>query len=325
MEEIVGKKGQSLLELATLGAILVSILGIVISYGLRYNYQQKAMMQAFRKAYNVGEDGSYTLVVDKHIPNPSDAFGVGSVSAVSGSGSVTRNYHMQDSAILESELPSTTIEIRGTNGSQTYSFTTAGFRDVANVTEDQIDKYEEIYGASSVCSDPDQGCGATEGACLTYEINPETNVEECSEYSTSIRILDPCEGEFVSADSIRRICFLIGDQTACANDCVRGGKSSSDCSDICSASIETPWYCGAEDSLFPSEKFPLSRARSMGIGVDTIQDTNINNNLSKHGLSATDSINWTTNTHRKIFYQSGHGLSEIDVDTGVSQNENWTW
>ncbi len=325
MIEITDKKGQSLLEFATLGTILVSILGIVISYGLRYNYQQKVMMQAFRKAYNVGEQGSYTIVVDKHIPNPSDPFGVGSVSGLSSSGSVTRNYHMQDSAISEDELPSTTVEIRGTNGSQTYSFTTAGFRDVADATEDQVDKYEEIYGASSVCSDPDQGCGATEGACLTYEINPETNVEECTEYSTSIRILDPCEGEFVSADSIRRICYLISNQAACEADCVRGGKSSGDCSDICSASIETPWYCGAEGSLFPSESFPLARARSMGIGINSSQDTAINNSLSKSGLSASDSINWATTTHRKIFYQSGHGLSQIDVDTGVSQNDSWAW
>lgn len=337
-------KGQSILELAILGTILIGILGLVVNYGLRYNYQQKVMMQAFRNAYNAAsEGGSYTLVVDKHIPNPSDPWGVGSVTPVSASASVTRNYKMQEiaacdeddvSACSTADLPKTTIEIKGSKGSFMQSFTTAGFRDAGGLTKatggltpEQIDKYEEIYGAS-VCSDPDEYCGARKGECIEWTTNPETGEKECNSvegkenYYVKIRILDPCEGEFVSADMIRRICYLINNTAACKKDCARAGKD--DCSS-CDQSIPSPWYCSAESTLFPPDKFPISRSRSMGIGINYGQTSNINNTLNKSGSSTTDNLDWNVQTNRKIFYKSGQGVKTIDVPTEVSQSDNWNW
>lgn len=349
-------KGQSILELAILGTILIGILGLVVNYGLRYNYQQKVMMQAFRNAYNAAsEGGSYTLVVDKHIPNPSDPWGVGSVTPVSASASVTRNYKMQEIAACDADdvsdcpttcpdacltcstacpdacdLPRTTIEIKGTNADNTFKrcFTTAGFRDAGGLTKatggltpEQIDKYEEIYGAS-VCSDPDKDCGAREGDCINPTTNSQTGLSTCQHHYLKIRILDPCEGEFVSADMIRRICYLINNTAACKKDCARSGKD--DCSS-CDQSIPSPWYCSAESTLFPSDKFPISRSRSMGIGINYGQTSNINNTLNKSGTSTTDNLDWNVQTKRKIFYKSGQGVETIDVPTEVSQRDNWNW
>lgn len=329
-------KGQSILELAILGTILIGILGLVVNYGLRYNYQQKVMMQAFRNAYNAApEGGSYTLVVDKHIPNPSDPWGAGSVTPVSASASINRNYHAQDIAVCNeddvnvcntsstytADLPKTTIEIKGSNDSFMQSFTTAGFRDVSWLTPEQVDKYEEIYG-SSVCSDPDQDCGAREGECINPTTNPQTGEETCTDHYLKIRILDPCEGEFVSADMIRRICYLINNTAACKKDCKRGGKD--DCSS-CDQSIPSPWYCSAESTLFPPDKFPISKSRSMGIGINYGQTSNINNTLNKSGASTTDNLDWNVQTNRKIFYKSGHGVATIEVPTEVSQSDNWNW
>lgn len=339
MKGILNCRGQSILELAILGTILVGILGLVVSYGLRYNYQQKAMMQAFRKAYvATPEGGNYTLVVDKHIPNPSDPWGVGSVMPVSGSASVGYTYQMQVVAACDTEdvsvcsradLPMSTMEIKGSNGSFVRSFTTSGFRDVPGATPGQISKYEEIYGASNVCSDPGQGCGARSGACIPNVdvngdpiINPQTGEQECTASLAKIRILDPCEGDLVSADTIRRICYLISNSTACTSDCIRGGRASGTCSSICSASIALPWYCSAEAVLFPPDKFP-TRFKALGIGMDSGQTSTINNTLSKSGSSTTDNLNWNVQTNRKIFYKSGQGLAEINVPTEVAQSESW--
>jgi hypothetical protein len=324
--------GQSILELAILGTILIGILGLVVSYGLRYNYQQKVTMQAFRNAYNAtSEGGSYTLVVDKHLPNPSDPWGVGSITPVSASANINRTYHGQDAAACDADdlsacstadLPETTIEIKGSNGSFKRSFTIVGFRDVSWLTPEQIDKYEEIYGASNVCSDPKQGCGAREGECIKWTINPQTGEKECTgKKYVKIRILDPCEGEFVSADMLRRICYLINNTAACKKDCARGGKG--DCSS-CDQSIPSPWYCSAEAVLFPPDKFP-AKIKSMGIGINYGQTINSNNTLTKSGNSVTDQLDWNVQTNRKIFYKSGQGVVTIDVPTEVSQRDNWNW
>ena len=52
------KKGQAILELAIFGAILIMLLGALINYGLRYNYQQLAMQRAFRKALGTSATSS---------------------------------------------------------------------------------------------------------------------------------------------------------------------------------------------------------------------------------------------------------------------------
>jgi hypothetical protein len=317
------QKGQSILELAIFGSILIGLLGILINYGLKFNYQQKAMMQAFRQAYNASQEGgSYTLIVDKHIPDPANAFGFGSVSNIASSAGVTRNYHMQEVAENYDELPQMIIEIKGSGSPYRKAFKTAGFRYIANVPSEAIEKYEEIYGSSNVCSDPDAGCGASYAGSLL-----------------NIKIIDPCEGELMNYSLAKKQCNLITNQAACERSCQKGGKGADECGQICSHDIEVPWYCDKLDSLFAFAAVDRDIYKTMGVSSNTQQDIRADNilNKSQRGstITAADRLNWYVTTHRTIYYkQAGlgygqdntqDGYQQEQVDTTVSQDENWDW
>jgi hypothetical protein len=126
MKHSLGIKAQSLLEVAIFGSIIIMLLGVLVSYGLRYNFQQQAMQQAFRKSLadavvqqkslaipnTMAPSISNVIVKDRHIPNPSDTFGVGSVNPFVGSaGSVTINYKLSETPDKESELPRIAVNI----------------------------------------------------------------------------------------------------------------------------------------------------------------------------------------------------------------------
>jgi len=119
------KKGQAILELAVFGSILIMLLGVLINYGLRYNFQQQVMQEAFRKALGVTavRRSTYVLIKDRHIPDPSNHFGIGALTPVMSSASVTRNYKLHETADSVSELPRMYLEI---NGEIDY-YKTAGF------------------------------------------------------------------------------------------------------------------------------------------------------------------------------------------------------
>lgn len=97
------KKAQTLTELATFGSVLLLVLSFFISYGMRYNYQQDVQMRAFRKAlseaYASGRpdaSATITLVEDKHVPDPRDMFGAGSITPVTGQAEVTWGNTLQN-------------------------------------------------------------------------------------------------------------------------------------------------------------------------------------------------------------------------------------
>ncbi len=98
------KKAQSLTELATFGSILLLVLSFLISYGIRYNYQQDMQMAAFRRALSEAYNGpgrpdasaSVVMVEDKHIPDPRDMFGAGSVVSMQAGAEVTWGNTTQD-------------------------------------------------------------------------------------------------------------------------------------------------------------------------------------------------------------------------------------
>ncbi|MDD5477965.1 MAG: hypothetical protein PHG87_07225 [Candidatus Omnitrophica bacterium] len=98
------KKAQSLTELATFGSVLLLVLSFFISYGMRYNYQQEIQMRAFRTALaqaytntnRPDASASVVLVDDRHIPDPRDMFGAGSIVPVEGGAEVTWGNTMQD-------------------------------------------------------------------------------------------------------------------------------------------------------------------------------------------------------------------------------------
>lgn len=75
--------GQSILELAIFGSILLFVLGLLINYGLNLNYIQNLRMQTFRRALALAKERSassrqvqLTVIKDLYLPNPSDKFGI---------------------------------------------------------------------------------------------------------------------------------------------------------------------------------------------------------------------------------------------------------
>lgn len=98
------KKAQALTELAAFGSILLLVLSFLISYGMRYNYQQDLQMRSFRRALSEAyasnrpdASSTVTLIEDKHVPDPRDMFGVGNIVPVQATAEATWGNTMQDS------------------------------------------------------------------------------------------------------------------------------------------------------------------------------------------------------------------------------------
>jgi hypothetical protein len=139
-------RGQALIEIAIFGAIFLMIIGAMITYGLNYNYNQEAQMRAFRTAMKIAsskEDGdsttvsrgsgTYTSLQERHIPDPMDPYGAGSVSPVMSSASVTRDSAMYATAVDDGSLPMTVFDhqvsaVNDQVDSQQLVYRTAGFR-----------------------------------------------------------------------------------------------------------------------------------------------------------------------------------------------------
>ncbi|MDD5196840.1 MAG: hypothetical protein PHV92_04395 [Candidatus Omnitrophica bacterium] len=323
-------KGQALLEVAIFGSIILMLLGVLINYGLKYNSQQKTMQQAFRKslARAVSQPGistSSVVVKDTHIPNPSDTFGVGSVTPFTGSaGAVIRDYQMSETADTESELPRISLNING----QELTYLTAGFRDETNVPEGSLDRYDEIYGSGNVWVTSD-------GECLEEGTSVDPNTGEtatsCIQPTQNIRIIDYCAGEIMDYGSAVKQCRMIVDSEACAIECNRshyGDSSGTDCSSVCGQTINIPWYCAdytEADSVNHAYNFPLleqlfasSALKAMGLQQGYTQRTTTENALRKtespSGITTTDNLNWKTETTRKIITQP-YGATSVSPVT----------
>lgn len=327
-------KAQALLEVAIFGAIIVMLLGILISYGLRYNYQQKTMQQAFRKslAQAVAQPGvpmSNVMVMDEHIPNPSDTFGIGSVTPFTGaSGGIVRDYMMSETADDDSSLPRMAMNIDG----QIRTYTTAGFRTENNVPEGSLGRYREIYGYGNI-----QDLGA--GECLESEETTDPNsgqpVINCLRSTKNIRIIDSCSGEVMDYGGAIKQCRMIVDSSACAKEC---GRGSGDCS-VCNQPMNVPWYCANYQETntathaynFPviEQLFSYSALKAMGQQQDYNQNTTTANTLRKtegtSGITTTDNVDWKTTTTRKIITNpvgSTSGVPKIEeVTSEVSQKK----
>lgn len=104
------KRGQSAVELAIFGSIFLFCLGVLISYGMSYNFQQRQMMQAYKetrqKSYDIidaGNKGPFAsadmvVINDKHIPDPQDAWGIGGFQPVGNSYGISVSNRLYSSA-----------------------------------------------------------------------------------------------------------------------------------------------------------------------------------------------------------------------------------
>jgi hypothetical protein len=148
------QKAQALTELVVFGSIILILLGVLLNYGLRYNYQQKVMQSSFKKAYEKavtsGADDQprseqHMVLQDIHIPDPQNPFAVGNLTPVYGSAAVSRSnsYSFPENM---NEVPHLVLNING----QESSFSLAGLRYVPDVSSLQEQKYILIYGAGNV-------------------------------------------------------------------------------------------------------------------------------------------------------------------------------
>jgi hypothetical protein len=352
-----GERGQSLTELAVLGSMLLFLFSVLINYGMNSDYAQHGIMKAFRKALGIAADqrersGTYVLFRDRHVPSPSDPFGVGSVTPVPSSGDATRNYRMHETpnptlpggpeslprvhlvarhspgAGPGGERPNPQeFDCRSPNFPGSAGCTTAGFRR-QYIAEVDLEKYQEIYGPNRVCIL--EKCGASK--VCRYEFD-----EECNPYCADIIgynaiILDSCDGEILNYASCVRQGRMIVDPQVCAFECQKSRLPAErgECSRICALNIVPPWYAaGATRSTagLYAYNFPVldqqvfGAATAMGIQPGSEKTTARADTLGKTerpGVVVTRStVDLTDRTDRKVRYNDildGQGFSKQAAD-----------
>ena len=315
-------KAQALAELTIFGSLFLMLLAVSVSYGLRYQFQQKASQEAFRQALGKvalskkdGGEGSASYLVyrDNHIPDPGNPFAIGAVASASSSASVTRDYLMSQTADDDASLPNISIDINGV----TIKKTTAGFRP-ETITDGNIDKYRQIYGY--------------------------TNVDKDGQ-----RVIDHAAGQIMDYDSTVSQCRQIVDKDVCASECEKAKVSGSDqdcsaTSGICSQSISTPWYCQdyekftgitrykfktlntlfGIDNSYTVNDHPLPRVR-MGIQQDYSRKTDVDNQLirqeSAGEITTTDTVDFQDEITREIKYLDGKSAATAAVTSTVACQE----
>ena len=317
------------------------LLAVLINYGLRYNYQQRVMQYAFRKALVSGKLANedyqpsavqHVVLKDMRIPDPANPFGVGSVMPVSGSASVTRSY-TYNAPEYDYELPVVEIDINGyidPNTLRLPTYKTAGIRQVC-VDSAQENKYLFIYGAGNVDDEPSW-----------VHIS-------CPAGSKPMNIIDTCDGQIVNYESAIRRCRMIVNNAVCHKQCQDSGGT--DCDASCNPTIETPWYCqGATETNTTTHKYDFlylntlfrivsgqTGRRDMGLQQDYYtSQTNINNTLAKEetpgtsgAITTTDTLDWTETQARSIVYRnltdtSGNVASDT-IATPVGQKKSSSW
>ena len=273
--------GQALVELAIFGAIFILILGSLLSYGLRYNFQQQVSMTAFRRALKIASDpergsGAYMMITEKHIPNPSDMYGIGDKTAITASASVTRNYAMHEQATDAGSLSGVVMDsqTQRDNDSEKWMrriYKMAGFRIEYKVPTNVTGKYKLVYGSilakKGAESDPITGNPSTwtwvavssgdaqrvcESSHLENVYDGEGNVlfviTVCDKKGfAALRIIDSCIGETINYDSCYEQSRMLVDVEYCTQECERKKVPGDDMN--CAAT------CGME-TLAPNQNDP---------------------------------------------------------------------
>jgi hypothetical protein len=352
------KKAQALTELAVFGSILLILLGVLINYGLRYNYQQQIEQAAFSKAMVSAKEANWdyypssvqhVVIKDVHIPDPANPFAIGSLTTLMGSAAVTRSYS-GNFPTYDIELPQMRIEIND----HVYNFTVANFMNVTDVTPIQEKKYLLVFGGSSnMHRTKEENATETEETCWwLIPIGDPIYMHEHCEMNPNARykisILDYCGGQIINYDSAVARCQMILDESVCNKECVEQGLyDSTECTGICHATIQTPWYCeNNKYNMPPFEPYNFVKLNrlfnvdathteptTMGLQQDYREDFRTANVLNKEegatGITTTDNVTWSSTKTRKFIYRgerdtSGQPISRENYTT-VYQNKTMTW
>lgn len=144
-------RGQTAVELAIFGGVLIFVIGALINYILVFSYGQAYQMRAFRAAlaYSYGKDTqgcgggtnfpleqssiSMVMIDDRNMPDLSNPLGIMQRSPVFGVASLTfgRSLLLSPAYGVRSDLPKVTFLINN----KKYSFTTAGYGFMTNCNQ----------------------------------------------------------------------------------------------------------------------------------------------------------------------------------------------
>lgn len=201
------RKGQSLIELAIFSSIIIFSLTVLVGYALSFNFNQRIMMQSFKRAMFLADQASTTslsasatLVYDKAIANPSSMFGVGSRSGITFSFSGTRSNDLySEMEGLDYELSRTVYDING----KVYTFKTAAFayKDLAGAKRKAVIDYWNGQGLSWQWEYPDADDDEKK-----FENNTQWDIDNDGEEETILNtdtglVMDSQEGEIDSTVS----------------------------------------------------------------------------------------------------------------------------
>ena len=344
--------GQALVELAVFGSLLLVLIGYLVNNVLTSDYQQQSKAEAFRRglaaAAATTDDVSPTaptaistlLVQDRHIPNPSDPFAIGSVAPMIGQAGVTRKYNLQNVPVLPQDLPRLAIQIENATGCpgtlvppdfrggmRTCYYTTAGFRDELDVPQESLGRYRFIYGGGNVCDKAD--CGGGNIVCV--EVSPDPVIDDsgmetypCIRYAKHIRIIDSCAGEIINYDECKAQARKITDGAACAAACAKAAIP--DCATMCGQPMQVPPYAapGALDAMFGG-----AGLAAMGLQPGGVQIVTQNNQLNKQedaaGVTTTSDVDLTEATTRSIARVGGTDTIQSQRIEQTSTTWSTTW
>ncbi len=343
LSRLANRRGQALIELAIFGAIVITVLGFMLNYGLNADYNQYAMMKAQRRALAAAatlvkdsdpqadarmRNGAVSIIEDRHMPDPTTPMGTGSTTPVSASANVLKSYKLQETPNTPQAIPVTTYEFM-LEGKvvKTVALKTSGFRyefhDPASFgIVDQkgqwvndpkkvgpIDRYEEIFGSNNVC---------TRKACLQSSGNLRVQIG-------SITILDPCEGQVVGYQGCKRMARQMTDTGYCTSECKRGrllvppDKNQPTCEQICGLPMTLPWYAQGKilESLFVQR-------RSLGLQptekkIVDISGSEIIKNETTSQIRTTDTIRQKETVPRTIIMLSGQPTQAKDGHTSLTE------
>jgi len=267
--------GQALIELAVFGTFFLMLLGVLLSYGLKYNFQQKAQMTAFRRALKIASDqergvGSAMVMEDRSIPDPSTLFGVGSTAPIAAVASVQRDYKMDEQPQDADSLSRSVMDIQtsrdGSANTQAWMrriYKTAAFRVERSVPEVNLDKYEQVYGSilalntgfTPTDTDPNTWVStSSSGAAMEcpsgYYDMPASedgtagalNVCDSGESFTAIRIIDACSGEIADYTTCYVQAQQLVDPAFCERKCelAKVPGSTTNCNTVCNHTTNPP-------------------------------------------------------------------------------------
>jgi hypothetical protein len=304
-------KAQAITELAILGSIILLLLGVLLSYGLRANYAQQVTQSAFRRAmntnWNINEPGQYILIHDKYIPNPSDAHGIGSVDSVSAAYAITRTYNLYKHADNNGDLANTVFAFgRGLLPPQEVHFKSARLRDFYwgydPCNRDALKLLQIVYGQPSVWTDG----------------MPEN----------SARVVDKCDGDIISYEECHSQCRMFTDRPFCFRKCLDSTIAGTDCRRWCYRhNLTAPDYCPVLDQLFAGIR--PGHDRVMGIQPDVVTVDNRNDLLVKQespaGISSTDQSASSSVIIRRIVFRGGQQqvARETVMDSELEMGSEW--